>query len=741
MRAKRGATRGLSRNFRIDERRLKTVLAVFFLALAIPSVALVTQAYRQLRWEAFRTTQLLAEDLAGRIDENLRAAVAAEEARSFSDYQFLVVEGDAAANFVQRSPLSAFPVESAIPGAIGYFQVDAEGELTTPLLPATEADAERYGISADERRARLALEAAIRDVLVENRLVQRGDVRDGVGIVPLDDAIARARRTPSDEYRASVQRFGSSALQEEADAAGGSAPDVAPNNAPNIAPTVAPNVAVQAAFDRLRSGAETAVSERRPAMTSADFRGAPAGNSAEIVAGEASTPPVPTQVVQAEKTVRQTRVEQGLAPEPASAPVDRAAAFDGADLDREPSADRAYRVRMFESELDPFEVGVLDTGHIVMFRDAWRDGQRYIQGLVVDRDGFVSAAIASAFAGSSLDGIGRLVVSYGGNVLGSVGSGGETSALDRDAAGASAGAGASALGFAGTLLHRARLSPPFGELELVFGVDRLPRAPGSLLLGWVTLILAAVLCGGVLLMYRFGVGQIRLTRQQQDFVSAVSHELKTPLTSIRMYGEMLKAGWADDAKKQIYYDYIHGEAERLSRLIENVLQLARLTRNGETVELERIKAAELLDIVRSKIDSQVARAGFTLELRNDAPDAELLANADCFTQVMINLVDNALKFSAAAERKVVEIACRREREAGVLFTVRDFGPGIAKGQMKKIFELFYRPPNELTRETVGTGIGLALVRQLVTAMNGRVEVRNCSPGAEFRLSFAAADKG
>src|SRR5690606_27385511 len=119
------------------------------------------------------------------------------------------------------------------------------------------------------------------------------------------------------------------------------------------------------------------------------------------------------------------------------------------------------------------------------------------------------------------------------------------------------------------------------------------------------LILAAVLCGGVLLMYRFGVGQIRLTRQQQDFVSAVSHELKTPLTSIRMYGEMLKAGWADDAKKQIYYDYIHGEAERLSRLIENVLQLARLTRNGETVELERIKAAELLDIVRSKIDSQV----------------------------------------------------------------------------------------------------------------------------------------
>ena len=71
----------------------------------------------------------------------------------------------------------------------------------------------------------------------------------------------------------------------------------------------------------------------------------------------------------------------------------------------------------------------------------------------------------------------------------------------------------------------------------------------------------------------------------------------------------------------------------------------------------------------------------------------------------------------------------------MLFTVRDYGPGVPKAQMKKIFELFYRAENELTRETVGTGIGLALVRQLATAMGGRVDVRNCEPGAEFRLEF------
>lgn len=711
------ATRPGGRGFLVDERRLKLVLAAFFVALAIPSVALVTQAYRQLRWEAFRQTQLLAEDLAARIDADLRTAVAAEEARSFGDYQFLVVEGDAAANFVQRSPLSAFPVESAIAGTIGYFQVDANGELTTPLLPASEADAERYGISADERRARLALEATIRDVLVENRLLQRADARDGFGVMPLDELFSRGQRSSPDEHPIrSADAPRSAASRDDA------------RNA--LPPPSAPGAAAQAAFDRLKANVEPTVlgGAPPPVMNSQSQRvenlalELPFATAAGELSATAASPATDTAT-----GARQRRIEQGLAAEPGG-PAERDER-EGQDTVR--SAEREYRVRMFESELDPFEVGVLDTGHIVMFRDARRDGQRYIQGLVIDRERFIDEAIASALAGSSLDGVGELIVAYAGNVLGIAGAAARAS-------GTSVLPDTGATALEGTLLHRARMAPPFGELELVFTVARLPQPPGSALLGWVTVILAAVLSGGVLLMYRFGVGQIRLTRQQQDFVSAVSHELKTPLTSIRMYGEMLKAGWADDAKKQVYYDYIHGEAERLSRLIENVLQLARLTRNAEAVELERVKAGELLAVVRSKVDTQVERSGFVLELQSDVPDAELLVNADAFTQVIINLVDNAVKFSASAERKVVEIACRRERDGGVLFTVRDYGPGIPKGQMKKIFELFYRPPNELTRETVGTGIGLALVRQLVSAMHGRVEVRNCAPGAEFRVSFPAA---
>jgi signal transduction histidine kinase len=332
-------------------------------------------------------------------------------------------------------------------------------------------------------------------------------------------------------------------------------------------------------------------------------------------------------------------------------------------------------------------------------------------------------AVETPYRASSLAGISRLTIAFRGAPLEVFAGGGDTYR-------------SAAAELTGAVLHRTRLSPPFGDLELAFVVDALPRAPGTGLLVWVAVTLAAVLCGGFILMYRFGAGQMRLARQQQDFVSAVSHELKTPLTSIRMYGEMLKAGWADDAKKQVYYDYIHSESERLSRLIENVLQLARLTRNTQRLDPKAITVAELVDVARSKVATQVERAGFALVVRNETPEGtSVVVDGDCAAQIFINLVDNALKFSASAAVKKVEIAARRSSDGTVLLTVRDYGPGVPKAQLKKIFELFYRAENELTRETVGTGIGLALVRQLAAAMGARVDARNCEPGAEFRIEF------
>jgi two-component system phosphate regulon sensor histidine kinase PhoR len=664
---------------RFDERSLKLLLAAFFLALAVPAGILIAQAYSQLKWQAFRSSQVAAEELAARIDGALRTTMAAEDARSFGAYSFLVVEGDAAANFVQRSPLSAFPIDSAIPGVLGYFQVDAAGNLTTPLLPEEGVAASDYGITPVEQAARAERVALLRDLLARNQLV-RGSREEDVAAVEapqlslrLDDSRAvrpPAASPPAESSQAAFDRLGAADQQTL-----------------RLEAAEQPRAATGAALSR---DAAEAVTQLRETVVSASRVGP--GPSAEA---------------------RLKRVEQAFVAEPAAAAEANASA---------PKAE--VTVRTFAGEIDPFELGVLDTGHLVLFRNVWRDGQRYVQGALVEREVFVASAIGAPYRSSSASSASRLDVAFQGTVL---------DRLTGDANAYRTAAG----DLVGTVLHRVRLSPPFGDAELTFLVDALPRAPGAALLAWIAVTLAAVLTGGFYLMYRFGAGQMRLARQQQDFVSAVSHELKTPLTSIRMYGEMLKQGWADEAKRQTYYDYIHSESERLSRLIENVLQLARLTRNTQRFDLRSVSVAELLDLVRSKVSTQVERAGFQLAVRNEAPaGTAVVVDADCAAQIFINLVDNALKFSAAAAVKSVEITARRSSDGGVLFTVRDFGPGVPKEQMKKIFELFYRVENELTRETVGTGIGLALVRQLAAAMGARVDVRNCEPGAEFRLQLA-----
>ena len=115
-----------------------------------------------------------------------------------------------------------------------------------------------------------------------------------------------------------------------------------------------------------------------------------------------------------------------------------------------------------------------------------------------------------------------------------------------------------------------------------------------------------------------------------------------------MYGEMLREGWASEDKRREYYDYIHDEGERLSRLIDNVLQLARMTRSDIALEPRETGVAELVDGLRSKIAAQVERAGFALKLDcEDAASAAVVrVDPDAFAQILINLVDNALKFSA-----------------------------------------------------------------------------------------------
>lgn len=669
-----------------NERRLRWLLAALFLALAVPTAAVLWQAYGQLKWEAYHQLRGQAEELTRRIDATIAEGIAAAEARSFAEFSFLNVSGDPGAGFVQHSPLSAYPVVQDLPGVIGYFQLDSEGRFSTPLLPDSESGASALGLSSEELGERQALAGRMRRILAESQMVEGREADGKPAGQEFFDELAQTITGGARLGNEAEPEFRQKAREGEAAPPAGAKPygkieDLRLN-------------------DALQKKSESV--EEEALDRAAKFE----------QPSEAAAAPTP----------RSRRVEQSVLPE--------RVAGEGIAAD----ADRSRQdvlITAFKSEVDPFEFAMLASGEFVLFRKVWRDSERYVQGMLIDQVRFLEEAVVSPFRATTLSAMSDLVVGFGDDVI---------RVANSEAAGGYPGA---AQAMEGELLYRSRFSSPLDAVELIYSVSRLPAGPGAPVLGWTTILLAAVFGGGFLAIYRLGLGQIRLARQQQDFVSSVSHELKTPLTSIRMYSEMLKEGWADDARRRQYYEFIHDESERLSRLISNVLQLASITRSEPSFELTPVTAGELLDRIRSKVSSQAERAGFEVAIEADtaAREAVIEVDEDCVMQIVINLVDNAVKFSRNAAVKKIEIGAQASGEGMVRLWVRDYGPGIPREQIRKIFRLFYRPESELTRETVGTGIGLAIVHQLTVAMGGKVDVLNRDPGAEFGITFPRLDRG
>jgi len=702
----------------LTKKRLRWWLLGFFIVLCIPTLLLIDQAYSELKWEAFHQHRVQAEELTQRIDGQLLQLINREESRPFSDYNFLNIAGATQANFLQRSPLSAYPVDPAIPGLIGYFQVDAGGAFTTPLLPAQD-QASRYGITDEERQQRQGLQNRLLDILSANRLAQRRQ--------PAAEGLAAGRNMTGQRETALQDAVTLQEADETMPAPAEEAPAypaTAPSSRGLYRSSRSPMVSQQA-FDALEYGG----SSKKVAEKKKQSKPGTLGRVEDLrldeayqrrASKDANRKPETTARIKAEKQA----LEKHARKEVSRLPVATSQVFAKLDDKPAPSRKNEVRVRTFESEIDPFIFSQLDSGHYVLYRKVWRDKQRYIQGLLIEQEQFIQGMIASAFENTALYRMSDLLVAWQGNVVSRF-RGQLHSYLSRHQQ------------LNGSLLYRTALSNPLDDMELVFSINRLPAGPGAAIINWLAAVLFMVMAIGFYLMYRSGAKQIELTHQQQDFVSAVSHELKTPLTSIRMYGEMLREGWADEEKKKTYYDFIFDESERLSRLINNVLQLARLSRNKIQTDIRNIRVSELFDMIRSRISSPIERAGFDLQIDCDEQTGRqtLAIDTDHFMQVMINLVDNALKFSPKADIKVISVGCRQSRQGNLQISVRDHGPGIPAAQMKKIFGLFYRAENELTRETIGTGIGLALVNQLVREMGGRIDVINTEPGVQFTLEF------
>jgi len=656
----------------LTKKRLRLWLSLFLLLLIALTTLLGYQALSQMKWEAFRQHQVLAEELAGRIDSHLSTLIEREEQRSLTEYNFLNVLGDEKSNFIQRSPLSNFPVTADIPGLIGYFQVDHQGHFSSPLLPI-DSPKSAYGIPQSEYAERLKLQQQIQQLLSQNELVKTA----------IKEQIAKPDSRASEEVDTPIVGL----LEAE---------DLYREKSFS-----------KNSFDLLE---RRAISSKREQITSrpstnlgqvAELKLTSQFQDKQLAAPQEEMAPIKKVPTKRKKRKEQTVVAASLA-----------------------VADEAVRVTTFESEIDPFYFAQLNSGHFVLFRKVWHNGQRTTQGILFKQKTFLNGVIEELFKATTLSKMSNLTVAFQGNLLTHFSGTPARYPLT------------SASELSGELLYQTNLSAPLAKMQLIFSIKHLPAGSGAPLIYWVLSLLLLLLCSGFYLIYRLGLKQLHLAQQQQDFVSAVSHELKTPLTSIRMYGEILREGWADEEKKRSYYDYIFHESERLTRLINNVLRLARMTHNENHLELKEVAVSELIDLIKSKASSPIERSGFQLQLSyEEGCNGTLLVDPDAFTQIILNLVDNAVKFSAKAETKQIDIACHRLSGKRVAFTIRDYGPGISKGQIKKIFQLFYRSENELTRSTIGTGIGLALVKQLAQQMGATVDAVEMTPGIEFRLVF------
>ena len=252
-------------------------------------------------------------------------------------------------------------------------------------------------------------------------------------------------------------------------------------------------------------------------------------------------------------------------------------------------------------------------------------------------------------------------------------------------------------------------------------------------------VLSVLMIGGLVLTYRSVNKQVALARLKSDFVSNVSHELRTPLALIRLYAETLELGRiTTQEKKHEYYSIIRKESERLSALINNILDFSRIEAGRKEYDFRETDIAEL---VRNTLDSyryQIEQQGFALEEQIDSSIPAVKVDREAIARALVNLVNNALKYSDSEKF----LGVRLYREQSVLkLEVSDRGIGIERHEQTRIFEKFYRTCDPLVHNTKGSGLGLSLVRHITQAHGGDVEVESTpGRGSKFTVWLPLANQ-
>jgi len=250
------------------------------------------------------------------------------------------------------------------------------------------------------------------------------------------------------------------------------------------------------------------------------------------------------------------------------------------------------------------------------------------------------------------------------------------------------------------------------------------------------LLVIGLLSLGVFLLLRDTRRELEMARVRSEFVSSVSHELKTPLTTIRMYAETLRLRRQDDATREAYLDTIISESERLTRLMNNVLDFSRIESGTRHYAMQRVAVQNVvqstLNLFKSILDDQ------SVALTTSIQETPLLvdADADALEQAMLNLLSNAVKYSPETKEVAVDV---RGESGRAIIAVSDSGMGISEEARARLFEPYFRAEDAQQAGIAGTGLGLSIVRHAAEAHGGTVSVQSePGRGSTFTLSLPLA---
>ncbi len=256
------------------------------------------------------------------------------------------------------------------------------------------------------------------------------------------------------------------------------------------------------------------------------------------------------------------------------------------------------------------------------------------------------------------------------------------------------------------------------------------------------LLLLVVWCAALAVLGGVGFGVrslLTFTERRIRFAYAVTHELRTPLTTLRLYSDMLANGLVRPEDRDRYINTLDTESQRLSDLVDEVLEYARVENRRVKLDIRPVTVADLLQSIREHCDARCDKAGKQLSIESNGLAAETLnTDPQLVRQVVTNLVDNACKHARDAEDPTITVRAVRQHGGRIAFDVQDQGPGIDPAQKHNIFRPFRRAGPDDRHQPGGIGLGLALARSWAGLLNGRLELVTHSPhrpGTCFRLTI------